>query len=113
GILIFGVLSHSSHLALLLSMTALATVAWIVSPRVRRLTGFPPIAVLGLCAFCGVAGQVAFTLVVEGVYGRPPIHLPFVTAHLVDLGPGTDHARSACPQAGYALCAYLDRLPTG
>lgn len=113
GIMVFSVLSHASHLALLLSMTVLAAGAWAVSPRIRRLMNLRAIAVLGLCGLCGIAGQVAFTVAVDAVYGQPPIRMPFVTAHLVDLGPGTAHARSACPEAGYALCAYVDRLPVG
>ncbi len=113
AILAFSVLSHSSHLAVLAVMVAGAAGLWALSAL--RGVRFPigggqlvlPLLALGV----GLAGQIAFGVAVRMISDAPPLGRPHITAHLVDLGPGTRYAQESCPESGYALCAYADRLP--
>ncbi|WP_375688673.1 hypothetical protein [Pseudooceanicola sp. LIPI14-2-Ac024] len=109
GILCFSALSHSSHIALIAAMCltyAAVRLSGRAGLRGRQALALPMIAVLA-----GVLGQVAFGLAVHGIYGTRILERPHITAHLVDLGPGAEHARESCPESGYALCAYRDKLP--
>jgi hypothetical protein len=109
AILSFSTLSHDSHLALVMVLLAGLASIGVVKPAVvsRRGIVIPASAIL-----IGLAGQIAFSASVRVVYGQPPLARPFLTAHLVEMGPGTRLAQETCPQSGYALCRYRDRLPT-
>lgn len=111
AIIAFAVLVHKSHLALLCVLCAGYAAVYLVKRKdtlvVRRMLAIPLLA-LG----CGIVGHMAFSLAVREIYGVAPISRPHITAHLVDLGPGTDFARESCPESGLAICAFVDRLPT-
>lgn len=111
AILAFAVLAHSSHLALI---AVLFAGCLLVRPFLATSLRPQPAALVipMLALVIGVTGSLAFTKVVAVTYGQPPLSRPFMTAHLVDLGPGTAFARETCPTADYALCAFVDRLPT-
>ena len=107
----FSALVHNSHLALIAVMCmgyALLRATGRVGAGSRQGIVIPATAVA-----VAVCGNLAFGFAVETAYGSPPLQRPHVTAHLVELGPGTAHARSACPAAGYALCEFEPKLPVG
>lgn len=110
-ILAFAVLAHSSHLALIavLFIGCLLVRPFLATPLRPRPAA---LVVPMLALIIGVTGSLAFSKIVEATYGQPPLSRPFITAHLVDMGPGTAFAQEACPTADYALCDFVDRLPT-
>ena len=61
----------------------------------------------------GVAGEAAFSAAVARVTGFAPVRPPFLSARLVEDGPGLDYLRAHCAGGGasFALCRYRDRLP--
>ena len=111
AVLSFAVLVHASHLALLAALVVLYGLGRLVT---RGRHGAPlrplwlPLAALAI----GIGGSLAFSVAVRVLYGGEMLSLPFISAHLVELGPGTRLLRETCPQGTYALCAHLDRLPT-
>lgn len=111
GFVLFAAVSHSSHLALIAAMTALCAAApmlrlsWI-RPRRWRTIG---VAVAVLVAAVGL--NAVSRVAVERAAGTAERRLPFLTAHLVDGGPGMAFIRDACPGAGFAVCDRADRLP--
>lgn len=109
-IVVFAALAHASHLALLLSMTTLGGLALLI-PRLRPLLSGRTLATLLGAAVLGIAGQIPPSALTKTVTGQSPLALPHFTAHLVDLGPGTRLVQETCPQSGYAVCAFADRLP--
>lgn len=111
AILAFAALAHSSHLALI---AVLFTGCLLVRPFLAASLRPQPatLVVPMLALLVGVAGSLAFSKVVEATYGQPPLSRPFITAHLVDMGPGAAFAQEVCPTSDYALCAYVERLPT-
>jgi len=107
AVLAFSALSHSSHLALIATLLLLG----LLARPLRRAAGHGAVAIPALAIATGLAGILAFSLVIRTVYGMPPMSRPFITAHLVDLGPTTDLIQETCPESRYALCDYADRLP--
>ena len=109
-VLCSAVLFHTSHILLIAAMIAL-----VVCVQVFRFgrARFPlrvlvlPVIALGL----GLFGNLAYKQAVKIGYGAEIVSFPFVTAHLVDMGPGTRVAQQICPQADYVLCSYVDNLP--
>ncbi len=111
AVLLFGLLAHASHVAVaaVLLLVALGLRAW--NPRWQGLSA-PALSLAGACVVLAIAAEWAFALGVQKAVGQPPLRLPFVSAHLIEMGPGTDFLRARCPQAGYALCAYRENYPT-
>lgn len=110
AIIAFAALAHSSHLALLLSLTALLAVVRLL-PRLRPHLPGTSLAALAGAILLAIAGQIVATGLTTRATGTAPQPLPHFTAHLVDLGPGSRLIAETCPASGYALCAYADRLP--
>ena len=108
GIVLFAAMVHSSHLALIAVLGVLVALA-----RVARVTAVPWSTPFGLAAVVvAAAGLGAFSLAaIERVAGNSPLGRPFLTAHLVDGGPGMAFIRAACPEAGFAVCERADELP--
>jgi hypothetical protein len=101
-------LFHTSHL--LLTSTILAAAAlWATLGRVPM----PRAGVVCLAASIavGFAGEAAFTLSVTKMLGAAPVRPPFVMNRLIADGPGAAFLRANCPQAGFTMCRFLDRLP--
>ncbi len=111
AVLLFGLLAHASHVAVaaVLLLLALGLRAW--NPRWHGLSA-PALSLAGACVVVAIAAEWAFALGVQKAVGQPPLRLPFASAHLVEMGPGTAFLRARCPQAGYALCAYRENYPT-
>jgi hypothetical protein len=110
AILAFSVLAHNSHLLLLAALLGCIALARLFAARSDRapLSRF----ILPLAALCiGVAGHLIYAGAVRVAYDAKLMSRPHITAHLVDLGPGTSLIRDSCPESGFALCAYADRLP--
>lgn len=111
AVLLFGLLAHTSHVAVtaVLLLVALGLRAW--NPRWQGLSA-PALSLAGACVVIAIAAEWAFAFGVHKTVGQPPLRLPFVSAHLIELGPGTDFLRARCPGADSALCAYRENYPT-
>ncbi|MCB4822514.1 hypothetical protein [Roseicella aerolata] len=107
----FGVAAHGSHLATLILLLVAGTLAALLrlTPAPRRA----PLIALAACVVMGIAAELLFAQAVRLALGHPPLRLPHMTAHLIELGPGLDYLRQHCGLgAPFAVCTYLDRLPT-
>ncbi|TNC47718.1 hypothetical protein FHG66_15990 [Rubellimicrobium rubrum] len=111
AVIALAALFHTSHLLLLATLTGLLALL-MLRPSWRRHLGAWSVGVPALAVIIGLAGSAAFSLFVTWTTGRPPVSRPHVTAHLVDMGPGTQFMQDTCPESGFVLCAYADRLPT-
>jgi hypothetical protein len=91
--------SHLSHL--IVASACIAAVALL-----RRTIPWRPLTSL--------VAALAFLLVSNAVgHGRPgisPYGSVFALARLIADGPARDYLDHACPQAGYRLCAWRDKL---
>lgn len=111
SIMALATLFHTSHLLLLASLTGLVALL-MIRPSWRRHLGVWSVGVPTLAVIIGLAGSAAFSIFVTWTTGRPPVSRPHVTAHLVEMGPGTQLMQDTCPESDFVLCAYADRLPT-
>lgn len=67
-----------------------------------------------------LAGPVALTAIaillfnglIFGSWSLSPAAPSFLMANLIESGPARTYLKGACPQAGYKICPYVDRLPT-
>lgn len=111
AVLLFGLLAHASHVAVtaVLLLLALGLRRW--NARWQGLSA-PALSLTGACVVIAIAAEWAFAFGVHKAVGQPPLRLPFVSAHLIEMGPGTDFLRARCPETDYALCAYRENYPT-
>lgn len=107
----FGVMAHASHLVTLAVLLAGCTAAALLRlpPAPRRA----PLLGLAACLAAGLAAELLFAQAVQQALGHPPLRLPHMMAHLIEMGPGLETLRAQCGPGGspFAVCAYLDRLP--
>lgn len=111
AVLLFGLLAHASHVAVAAVLLALALALRAWNPRWQGLSA-PALSLAGACVVLAIAAEWAFALGVQKALGHPPLRLPYPSARLIEMGPGTDLLRARCPEAGYALCAYRANYPT-
>lgn len=105
----FGLLSHTSHIAILAVLMVLAVplLWWLGRGRPLRA----PIAFLISAVGVAVIGVMAYNAAATRVSGQKPLLMPHLTAHLVEMGPGMALIRDTCPESGFAVCDFADRLP--
>lgn len=117
AVLVFSVLAHSSHFVLLAAITVLFVILHLMKLGFREPAGqrseslARKIAIPVIALAFGVAGMVAYGFAVKVGYGAKLLHRPFITAHLTDMGPGTRYLQQSCPESGFVLCDFKDRLP--
>jgi len=109
-ILAFGMLAHNSHPPLGAVLVALG-LGCVRIFKIRQSNLMYPAALIASTVCIGLIGEVAFTQIATHAIGSPPIRLPFLSAHLVQMGPGTAYLRRHCPQAGFEICVYRDKFP--
>lgn len=98
---------HTSHVAL----GAVLLVALTIAAFLGMAVAWRGLGVLALGLLGTLAVEVGIGFATVQLSESPLLTRPHVTANLVDRGPGTDFLRRACPNAGFVLCDYLDRLP--
>jgi hypothetical protein len=110
AILVLALLAHSSHLLLVALMLGFGAV--LAMWRRRRLAWRDPALLLVSGALLvGFAGEQAFNLAARQMLGSAPLRLPHLSAHLVEMGPGTAYLDEHCPEAGFAICADRAKFP--
>jgi len=57
------------------------------------------------------AAVLLFNTVVFGTFSLVPAGSSFLLANLIQYGPARAYLKEACPDAGYKICAYVNRLP--
>lgn len=102
------VLFHSANLAIVIVVTA---AVWLCHVLRRKPAAIRAVLATVLAIGVGLAGEMAFALMVHKSLGANPIRPPFITARLLADGPGTDYVRENCPGAGFAVCKFAGILP--
>jgi hypothetical protein len=75
----------------------------------RRLSYWPALTVLAL----GVSAELLFSVGVAHFAGRTPLRPPFLSARLIDDGPGRDYLIENCAKSSFSLCSFYKDLPRG
>jgi len=100
---------HESLVPIAVGMLGVGLVAHLLGWDACRVGIVAVVVALALAA----AGEVAFTQSVKKVMGVYPIRPPFLMARLIADGPGAAYLKANCPQAGFTVCRYVDRLEAG
>jgi hypothetical protein len=110
GVLLFAALSHTTHVILLIGLTALTAIYVGFTDRSRwtRIRGLVGIA--AACVVISLLWEVAFSFGVSRALGTPPVRPPFVTAKLVSM-LGESAVSQACASNAFAVCRFRDRFP--
>lgn len=112
-----------SHDSLLLLLAAVAAGLFVLIGGWRLILGWRkadapaflrlrPVAPIATAVAVGLAANFVFGFAAQTVTGNPPMRLPHLSARLATQDFGRSYLREACPEAGYALCRYQDRLGT-
>lgn len=106
-VLVFSALSHSSHILLLFVLLA------AILPASRFFVGeYKHAAVLLIFAILsGFAGDALFSAAISHQLGDRPIRPPFLTARLIDAGPGLTMLDSLCGSKKFEACRFRERMP--
>jgi hypothetical protein len=107
ALLVFSAMAHSSHVLLLFALAGATLLATL-------FTRVPARAALGLMVLSGasgIAGEQIFVHAVNHRLGELPIRPPFLTARLIDDGPGFRMLSARCPAIELEACRYIDRMP--
>jgi len=99
---------HTTHVLIALAMLVVGGIAYL-----RRRALFEGRGLLLIGAALGVAylAGALFSLGVTRLVGAPPMSPPFLMARIIDDGPGYRYLRETCPQNGFVVCRFLDRMP--
>lgn len=103
----YSALVHSSHVLILAAMAVVGLLIGISTGWTRRHGAIVTL----VAALIGLAGEMAFASSVKSMTGVAPIRPPFITARLVEDGPGTHYLDSHCGAPTFYLCRFRDRLP--
>lgn len=104
---VLAVLFHPSHLVMAALLLPLGIILSPTRLRMRLMLA----ALLGLIVVgLGVGERIAFSRAVSKVQGGVVLYLPFLTARLIDDGPGRAFLAGVCPDPARATCKLMENL---
>jgi hypothetical protein len=106
-VLTAGLLFHASHIAI--AGILLFIVGALMLTR-RIAASWRGIGAVGLAMALAAAGNIVPDRAAAKLSGERPIRQPLFMARLIADGPGYRYLAKSCPESGFAVCAYLDRL---
>jgi len=110
AVVLFGalaVLSHISHIAIAAALVPVAGLgAWLLG---NRRWWIAPLMV-ALMVLAGVGERAAFRVAAEKVSNAEVVYFPFLTARLIQDGPGWRYLQAKCPASGEKSCALFKAL---
>lgn len=108
GVIAFSCASHTSHSALIVLVLIAALAAkYILQRRIET----PAVQAVLVSLILGALALAAVPVIAERQLDKRVVSPPFLVARVVADGPGLKLLKARCPEAGYVLCAYVDRLP--
>jgi hypothetical protein len=106
--LTFALSVHFTHVLLALVATMLGLIGYRFAPSTVKLRG---VLLVGASICLALLAGAAFDLAVKRFMGEAPVTPPFVSARIIEDGPGYRYLRDTCPGNGLLVCHFLDRLP--
>jgi hypothetical protein len=85
---------------------------WVIYRLIdRKWSCWRGFAVIACALMVTVIANMAFSFAVKRAFGEPPIRPPFLMARLIEDGPGYRYLLNTCPENGFKVCEFLNRLP--
>lgn len=110
-IITLAALFHTSHLLILTAMIGVLALVMRL-PSYSQMMAPRRLVLPALAVILALAGNTVFSAAITAITGHAPLTRPFITAHLVEMGPGTRLIQRTCPNNGFAICPFVERLPT-
>jgi hypothetical protein len=110
AVLLLAVLSHTTHLVLLLGLTGMTAGYVVLTARSQWINIRRLILVAVACVGIAVLWELMFSAGVRRALGGPPIRPPFVTAKLVSM-LGRPAMAKVCASDAFVVCRFQDRFP--
>jgi hypothetical protein len=101
------VLSHISHIAIAAALVPVVALAALILGN-RRWWIAPLMVVLMVLA--GVGERAVFRVAAQKVSNAEVVYFPFLTARLIQDGPGWRYLQAKCPASGEKSCALFAAL---
>ncbi len=105
GILVFSIVSHTSHIAITFILIPIGVVLAVLRQNGRARA---PLLICLLAVAVGFLSLQTFSRAVESIYGYKPRPFPMIAASVIVDGPGLNYLMSTCPENGYVYCDYID-----
>ncbi len=98
--------SHPSHLMIAALMLPIcAVIAPAAAGHRWKIAGLCAVLVVG-----GLGERLIFSSAVGSIRHTQVVYLPFLTARLIEDGPGRDYLAARCPDPNFATCALQEQL---
>jgi hypothetical protein len=110
AVVLFSVLSHTTHLVLLLVLATLTVGCRVLVNRSPWIKIRWLIAVVAACVVIAVLWEAGFYFAVSRAFGSPPVRPPFVTAKLVSM-LGEPAVSKVCGSNVFVVCRFQGRFP--
>ena len=101
-------LFHDSCVLIAASFAVLSLIVEVLQRQRAKSSGLYVIILALITAF---AGQSLVAYGIKRSTRAAPRRLPFLSARLIEDGPGANFLRATCPQSGLAVCQYVGQLP--
>jgi hypothetical protein len=108
-LLTLSLMFHNSHVLIAGLLLTAGLIAYLT--RLATVRAYGLLLIGGSLVLAYVAGA-AFNYAVTRFMGESPIVPPFITARIIEDGPGYQYLRDTCPGNGFVVCQFIDRLPT-
>jgi hypothetical protein len=103
------ILFHASHLAIGLALLGQGVLTWLLSPKRRKQVR---LVLLAIPVGAGLAGLLAYPLIVRHQIALAPNSLPYYLARLWVDGQARSYLQQTCKTTPYALCHRMDDIGT-
>lgn len=109
-LLVFGAMSHNTHILIIGVLLVVSLVFKLVARRSRHELG-PALVVGSIALLAAYAGHFFFGYMVERTTGKPPVLPPFITARLTADEPGARFVKEHCETVRFEVCRFAKLLP--
>lgn len=106
AVIVFACLSHSANILIVGSMLVAHAL------MTRSLKEWHRFFLVIAAVLLSICGEIAFGVAVKKTTGFAPVRPPFLSARIIEDGPGYRYLTHQCPvDDDLVVCQFLDRLP--
>ena len=109
AVVLFAVLSHATHLLLLVGLTVLSGGYVVFAARAQWISPRRLVTISAASVMAAILWEVAFSAAVSRAFGSPPVRPPFIMAKLISI-VGEPGVAEVCASNHFVVCRFQDRF---